>query len=133
MVLESEPLPAPAPIPSPEPVEAALNQRQLESLRAMCKDSGPGFVAGLVEQFRRQPYLEDLRTALERGDRVLLKARAHGLKGTSSLLGAQSLPRLCEQLERSCLLASQEECVRQLDKIDAEHRRFVVRLAENLP
>ncbi|HEX5718482.1 MAG TPA: ATP-binding protein, partial [Thermoanaerobaculia bacterium] len=126
---ESGPLP---PIPA-EPLEAALNQRQLESLRAMCKDSGPGFVAGLVEQFRSQPYLEDLRTALERGDRALLKARAHGLKGTSSLLGAQSLPRLCEQLERSCLLASREECVRQLDKIDAEHRRFVVRLAENLP
>ena len=118
---------------APEPVEPALNQRQLESLRAMCKDSGPGFVAGLVEQFRRQPYLEDLRAALERGDRALLKARAHGLKGTSSLLGAQNLPRLCEQLERSCLLASREECLRQLDQIDAEHRRFVLRLAENLP
>jgi CheY-like chemotaxis protein/HPt (histidine-containing phosphotransfer) domain-containing protein len=117
----------------PEPVEAVLNQRQLESLRAMCKDSGPGFVAGLVEQFRRQPYLEDLRTALERGDRALLKARAHGLKGTSSLLGAHGLPRLCEQLERSCLLASREECLRQLEKIDAEHRRFILRLSENLP
>jgi PAS domain S-box-containing protein len=129
---EIEPLPPSSPMP-PEPAEAALNQRQLESLRAMCKDSGPGFVAGLVEQFRRQPYLEDLRTALERGDRALLRARAHGLKGTSSLLGAQSLPRLCEQLERSCLLASREECLRQLEKIAAEHQRFVVRLAENLP
>ncbi|MEA2560174.1 MAG: hypothetical protein QOH06_1678 [Acidobacteriota bacterium] len=128
---ESEPAPSPA-IPA-EPAEAALNQRQLESLRAMCKDSGPGFVAGLVEQFRRQPYLEDLRTALEHGDRALLRARAHGLKGTSSLLGAHSLPRLCEELERSCLLASREDCLRQLDQIDAEHRRFVVRLVENLP
>ena len=109
-----------------------LNHRQLESLRAMCKDSGPGFVAGLVEQFSGQPYLEDLRAALERGDRALLKARAHGLKGTSSLLGARSLPRLCEQLERSCMLASREECLRQIDQIDAEHQRFLSRLAEDV-
>ncbi len=128
----SEAATPPAALPS-EPLEAALDPRQLESLRAMCRDSGPEFVAGLVEQFRRQPYLKDLRAAVERGDRALLKARAHGLKGTSSLLGAHSLPRLCEQLERSCLLASREECLRQLDKIDAEHQRFVVRLAENLP
>jgi PAS domain S-box-containing protein len=123
----------PEPVPAPVPVETALDPQQLESLRAMCKDSGPGFVAGLVEQFRRQPYLEDLRVALERGDRALLKARAHGLKGTSSLLGARGLPRLCEQLERSCMLASREECLRQIEQIDAEHRRFVSRLAENLP
>ena len=116
-----------------EPAAGALDPRQLESLRAMCTDSGPGFVAGLVEQFRRQTYLEDLRAALERGDRALLKARAHGLKGTSSLLGAWGLPRLCEQLERSCMLASREECLRQIEQIDAEHRRFIQSLAENLP
>jgi PAS domain S-box-containing protein len=117
---------------APEPAGAALDRRQLDSLRAMCKDSGPGFVAGLVDQFRQQPYLDDLRAALERGDRALLRARAHGLKGTSSLLGAQSLPRLCEQLERSCLVASREECQRQIEQIDAEHRRFLSHLVEQV-
>jgi PAS domain S-box-containing protein len=127
----SGPLPFTPSVP-PEPSEAALDPRQLESLLDMCRDSGPGFVAGLVDQFRRQPYLEDLRGALERGDRALMRARAHGLKGTSSLLGAQFLPRLCDQLERSCLLASREECLRQIELIDAEHRRFLHRLSEDV-
>ena len=118
--------------PPPLPFQDALDARQLESLRIMCKESGPGFVAGLVEQFRDQSYVEDLREALERSDRSALKARAHGLKGTSALLGARCLPQLCENLERTCLLATPEECLRQIELIDAEHRRFLRRLMENV-
>jgi PAS domain S-box-containing protein len=116
------------------PVEAdgageALDLRHLERLREIGRESDPDLMARIVEQFRTNPYLDEIRTALDRGDWVFLKARAHGLKGTSSLLGAIRLPRLCAQLEFLCLDATREECLKQLALVENEHRRVLRGLA----
>jgi HPt (histidine-containing phosphotransfer) domain-containing protein len=107
----------------------ALDLGHLERLRAIGRESDPEVMARIVEQFRTQPYMEEIRAALDREDRVYLKARAHGLKGTSSLLGATRLPRLCAELELLCADASRDECLKQLALIESEHRRVLSGLA----
>ncbi|HSF43171.1 MAG TPA: response regulator, partial [Thermoanaerobaculia bacterium] len=120
--------------PGPPPGEETLDGRQLESLRAIGResDSGPQFMAKLVERFESQPYLPELRGALEREDRAALKARAHSLKGSSSFMGAVRLPRLCAQLEILAAEGTPEECRRQIDRIEAEHRKVLAELAAEI-
>jgi HPt (histidine-containing phosphotransfer) domain-containing protein len=108
-----------------EAVGESLDLSHVERLRAIGRESDPDLMARIVEQFRTQPYLEEIRAALERGDRSFLKARAHGLKGTSSLLGAIRLPRLCAELELLCADATREECLKQLALIESEHQRVL--------
>ena len=114
-----------------EAIESAgpLDLGHLERLRAIGREAGPDVMAKIVEQFRTQTYLDEIRGALDRGDRVFLKARAHGLKGTSSLLGATRLPRLCAELELLCADATREECLKQVALIESEHRRVLSGLA----
>ncbi|HKV06682.1 MAG TPA: ATP-binding protein [Thermoanaerobaculia bacterium] len=118
-------------LPEPAPEEVTLDERQLESLRAIGResDSGPQFMARLLERFESQPYLDELRGALERGDRAALKARAHALKGSSAFMGAARLPRLCVQLELLASEGTPEECRCQIDRIEAEHRKVLAELA----
>ncbi len=116
----------------PTPAEEAVDPWQLDSLRLLGREAGSDFVPNLIEQFRSLPYLDELRRALDRGDRLALKGRAHALKGTSSLLGAVRLPRLCAQLERDCLEATPEECLQQLVLIEDEHRKVLHKLSKVL-
>jgi PAS domain S-box-containing protein len=118
--------------PQPTPPEEALDPWQLESLRLLGREAGSDFVPNLIEQFRSLPYLDELRRALDRDDRLAVKGRAHALKGTSSLLGAVRLPRLCAQLESDCLEATPEECQRQLSLIEDEHRKVLHKLTKVL-
>ncbi|MFP5287483.1 MAG: ATP-binding protein, partial [Thermoanaerobaculia bacterium] len=104
----------------PDPAEGTLDERQIESLRAIGRASSPDFLPRLLEKFRSTPYMEDFRGALDRGDRAALKSRAHGLKGTSLFMGGIRLPRLCAELERLSLDATLEECRYQVDLIEAE-------------
>jgi CheY-like chemotaxis protein/HPt (histidine-containing phosphotransfer) domain-containing protein len=114
----------------PEAACETLDLRHLERLRVIGRESDPDLMARIVEQFRMQPYLAEIREALERGDTAFLKARVHGLKGTSALLGAVRLPRLCAQLELLCADATREECLEQLALIESEHRRVLSGLAD---
>jgi PAS domain S-box-containing protein len=109
------------------PEEPALDERQLESLRAAGRESAsPDFLGRLVEQFRKQPYMEQFRAALEREDRAVLAGRAHALKGTSLFMGAARLPRLCNELEHLCReQAPIEQCRGQVDRIEDELRRVL--------
>jgi signal transduction histidine kinase/CheY-like chemotaxis protein/HPt (histidine-containing phosphotransfer) domain-containing protein len=118
-----------AELPFGEGAGEALDSRHLERLRSISLESDPDLMTKIVEQFRSQQYVEELRGALDRGDRVFLQARAHGLKGTSSLLGATRLPRLCARLEALAATATREECLRQLALIESEHHRVLDGLA----
>jgi PAS domain S-box-containing protein len=120
----------PPPVPAARPREGkawgatdepTLDPRQIESLRAAGRESAnPDFMAKLVAQFRKQPYIAQFRGALERGDRPALAGRAHALKGTGLFMGAVRLPRLCSHLEHLCQDSPMEECRRQVDAIEAE-------------
>jgi PAS domain S-box-containing protein len=122
--------PVPKPLAGDAMDEPTLDERQIESLRAAGRESAnPDFMTKLIEQFRRQPYIEQFRGALERGDRVTLAGRAHALKGTALFMGAARLPRLCSQLEHLCQDSPMEACRRQVDLIEAELQKVFVELA----
>jgi CheY-like chemotaxis protein/HPt (histidine-containing phosphotransfer) domain-containing protein len=125
----SQLLPDP-PVPADTLDGPALDERQLESLRTAGKEAAsPDFLARLVEQFRKQPYLAQFRAALEREDRGALAARAHALKGTSLFMGAARLPRLCTELEHLTREeATMERCRAQVDRIEAELERVLCEL-----
>ncbi len=112
--------------PAEDPrAECVLDLRQIDSLREAAPDAGVDFLPKLVGLFRDRPYLDEMRRALDYGERAVLRARAHGLKGTSAFLGATRLSRLCSQLECLPLDASGEECRDQLVRIETEHGRVL--------
>ena len=111
----------------PEP-EKAFDERQLETLRTLGRESGPDFLPKLVEQFRSEPYLEKLRAMLDRGDRYAFQDCVHALKGSSALLGATRLFLLCAHLELNALVEPREECLDHLAKIEAEYYRVLRQL-----
>jgi PAS domain S-box-containing protein len=102
-----------------------LDERQVAFLSSLRRETGPELIENLIAQFRCQRHLEDLHEALAEGDRAALKSSAHRLKGTSSLLGAVRLPRLCLHLEELCAGEAQEECEKCVALIEAEHARVV--------
>ena len=108
-----------------EAAESALDLRQIDSLRAAAPDAGEDFLPKLIGLFRDRPYLDEMRRALDLGDRAVLRARAHGLKGTAAFLGAARLSGLCAELERLPLDAPAQECRDQLSRIEAEHGRVL--------
>jgi HPt (histidine-containing phosphotransfer) domain-containing protein len=62
----------------------------------------PEFVAALIGEFIEEAaaQIERMREAGQRLDAPAMKASAHGLRGSSLMLGARRLALLCEQLER---------------------------------
>lgn len=123
--LGSDPEPQASPCPPVEVGEGTLDEKQIEFLNSLREESDPEILEKLIGQFRRQSYVEELRGALERGDRIGLQGCAHRLKGTSSLLGSTRLPRLCAQLEMASRKGLKEECLRQLSLIEVEHGRVL--------
>lgn len=62
----------------------------------------PEFVVALINEFIEEAtvQVERMRDAGQRLDAPALKASAHGLRGSSMMLGARRLGLLCERLER---------------------------------
>ena len=111
--------------PENETADGTLDERQVEFLNSLRAESDPDILNKLIGHFRSQSYVEDLRGALDRGDRIAVQGCAHKLKGSSSLLGATRLPRLCAQLEMASQKGLKEECQRQLSLIEIEHRKVL--------
>jgi HPt (histidine-containing phosphotransfer) domain-containing protein len=83
-----------------EAVDAAV----LADLEEMQEEGGPSFVAELIGL-----YLEDaprklaqMRASARAADDAALRRAAHGLKGSSSNLGAFGVAAVCVELERAC-------------------------------
>jgi signal transduction histidine kinase/CheY-like chemotaxis protein len=73
-----------------------------EAMEMLLQMGGAQVVADLLELFRTEtpPLLQAMREALSRNDGPRLRESAHGLKGTASNLGAQTLASLCAELEK---------------------------------
>jgi HPt (histidine-containing phosphotransfer) domain-containing protein len=82
---------------SPDPIEAAA----LGRLRRECDSSGATLSDELLELYMRElePRITAIREAMICGDAIALTHAAHALKGSSSLIGAHPMAKLCLQLE----------------------------------
>lgn len=83
--------------------EITLDTRVIAEFGRGLGGAVPEFVAALIGEFIEEAALqiERLREAGQRLDAPAVKASAHGLRGSSMMLGARRLAFLCEQLERA--------------------------------
>jgi CheY-like chemotaxis protein len=109
-----------SPQPRPGPPEAAVDARTLAALRDRLGEGQPDFLAELSALYLRDtpPRLAALHRALARADAATLRREAHGLKGSSSQIGAVQMARLCADLEDqtgTTDLTGAPETLRRLD------------------
>jgi len=106
----------------------AVSPDALERLRSLGRAAGRDVLFEAVEAFRSRPHLAGLKEVLASHDRRNLELRAHSLKGSSGMLGAERLAGLCAELERSAAVADPETCARQLTAIEEEYDRVLAEL-----
>ncbi|MCS7080943.1 MAG: Hpt domain-containing protein [Chloracidobacterium sp.] len=105
-----------------------LDPETIASLKAL--DEGDGFFAEMVETF-----LSNARSTLERlcatqsaNDIKELERAAHKLRGAASTVGAQSLMKLCEELERAAQQGDIPDAAARVAAIKAAFQEVVVAL-----
>ena len=90
-----------SPATSPQP--GAVNNETLDrdTIGTFLEMGSPDFVRSLIDRFTQEAasQVRTLREAAERQDRAALNATAHGLKGSSMIMGARRLAALCAQVE----------------------------------
>ena len=106
----------------------AVSPDALERLRSLGRATGREVLFEAVEAFRSRPHLAGLKEVLASRDRRNLELRAHSLKGSSGMLGAERLAGLCAELERGAAVADLETCARQLTAIEEEYDRVLAEL-----
>jgi HPt (histidine-containing phosphotransfer) domain-containing protein len=79
----------------------SINSKVIEDLRALQTDGSPTFLTELIDIFLREmtQNLERLRRSLEGRDGPTLERVAHTLKGSCGNLGADSMSKMCAQLQ----------------------------------
>ena len=82
--------------------EMTLDTRVIAEFGRGVGGAVPEFVVALIGEFIQEAgvQVERMREAGRRLDAPAMKASAHGLRGSSMMLGARRLALLCERLER---------------------------------
>ena len=84
-------------------VEASrsIDRSVLDAIRALQSEEDPNIVRELIIIYLEDSgaRLSDMRNAVSMGDPALIRRAAHGLRGSSANLGANTLAALCAQLE----------------------------------
>src|SRR5262249_20802112 len=96
--------------------------REGDAVEGLREDLGdPATLRQVVATFLdRMPHvLTELRDAATRGDQAAILAGAHGLKGTSAMLGATALSAQCAELEREARVGKLRDVPARLDVITA--------------
>ena len=93
----------PAP-PAPSPTMAqrdVINRHALDNIRALSSDRGDALVHKVVEAYvgDTPQQLQALRRAIAAFDANNLRKTAHSLKSSSANVGAETLARLCKEME----------------------------------
>jgi CheY-like chemotaxis protein len=101
--------------------DEAVDACALAALRDLQGAGRPDLLAELIAVYLRDtpPRLAALHEAVARADVEALRRAAHGLKGSSSQIGAVQMARLCAELEghvRTADLTGAAETLRRLDE-----------------
>jgi HPt (histidine-containing phosphotransfer) domain-containing protein len=84
--------------------DEAVDAETIERLRAELDGIGrAGAVDGLVEEFVSSlgQRVDEIRSALAKGDAEVVRESAHALKGAAATLGATRLAAVCAAMERA--------------------------------
>jgi signal transduction histidine kinase/CheY-like chemotaxis protein len=89
------------PAPASESETPAIDTQVLAKLRELESDV-PGLLADVITTYLRETpdRIDRIVAAVTDGEAKVAQQAAHGLKGSSSALGAVKMAKLCEQIER---------------------------------
>jgi HPt (histidine-containing phosphotransfer) domain-containing protein len=101
--------------------QEAVDTSALAALRDLQGEGQPDLLAAVSAVYLRDtpPRLAALHKALARADAEALRREAHGLKGSSSQIGAVQMARLCADLEEQAGttdLTGAPQTLRRLDE-----------------
>jgi HPt (histidine-containing phosphotransfer) domain-containing protein len=105
---------------TPGAPQEAVDARTLAALRDLQGEGQPDILAELIGVYLHDtpPRLAALRQAVAHADAETLRREAHGLKGSSSHMGAVQMAQLCADLEDQAgttNLTGAPETLRRLD------------------
>ncbi len=102
----------------------AINAKVIADLRALEAGGTPGLLRELIDLFLKEAdkHLATLRSALSGRDGHQFERAAHTLKGSSGNLGAQSMSRLCGELQMIGRAADWDRAARGLADLEIEYR-----------
>ena len=107
------------------PETGVLDEEQLETLREVSTATGNAdLLRRLVDEFTGNAIarMEQLRDAVSRSDAPLLESAAHGLKGSSSTMGAARVAAACAVLESAGRKGELDGVEPQLQRVERELR-----------
>lgn len=105
--------------------EPPLDEAVIADLRELDDGKGEGALFQLVASFLRdaESRLEELRSAVERGDAEVIVSTSHALVGSTATYGARRMAELCRHLETLVSEVRLEEVGEALIGIEAEFDR----------
>ena len=113
----------------PGVAQEAVDTSTLAALRDLHGAGQPDILAELSAVYLRDtpPRLAALREAVARADAEALRREAHGLKGSSSQIGAVKMARLCTELEEQAGATDLMGAPETLRRLDAMTRLMLQR------
>ncbi|MEQ6341953.1 MAG: response regulator [Gammaproteobacteria bacterium] len=99
----------------------AVDGKVMANLRALMGTAFPELIATFLDSV--PPRLEAMRAAAVEGNAAALIREAHGLKGSSSNLGAMVLSSLCKELEHCSRDGTLDGVAQHVEDIAAEYAR----------
>jgi two-component system, sensor histidine kinase and response regulator len=113
---------------APPPADSAvIDMKTLESMRPLQRAGQPDVVPRVIGLYlsNAPSMMEELHTAMERGETATVYRVAHSLKSSSAMVGALRLSALCKVLEARAREASEGAVPDGLPEIEAEYARVV--------
>jgi putative two-component system response regulator len=107
-------------------------------LRALQARGSAGLVSEIIESLvaESHAHVSTLRGAVARGDRDQLFRAAHSLQGSASLVGAESVARICSELAKTARAGALDQAGTIVDSVEAGFqsiRQAIVLWAEHMP
>jgi CheY-like chemotaxis protein/HPt (histidine-containing phosphotransfer) domain-containing protein len=122
--------------PAPEKTDATniLDPATLNQIRALQRPGEPNFLHRVISSYLKDAvqFIETIRKAIAQNDSPTLHHAAHSLKSTSATIGAQSLARLCKDLEAIGRAHTTDNAAALLPAIESEYQQVATALQAQL-
>jgi len=107
---------------TPSLARGNLDAEILNSYRELTNEGDNDFLNEVIDIFLENtpPLIHDLKNAVHAGDTRVFQKLAHKLKGSSSNLGALSMAKLCEGLERLGLQSKVDGSTQIMSELESE-------------
>ncbi|MBA1445445.1 MAG: response regulator [Gammaproteobacteria bacterium] len=119
---------------APDEVEAVLQRRPLDNLRALQRPGLPSILGKVINIYLESSpgLLESVHKAVTQGDATALLEAAHSLKSSSANLGAAQLAKVCRELETLGREGRTETASFLLKRLDTEFEAVCSALSSEL-